>query len=146
MVKQQGPGDKQEPNQDEVARQDELARQEQRAKDGRKHETDEAGRLKADKRLDPAATEQTPEERANETGEPVHFEGTIVKIDRDGNEVVSDHLMPGEKLRRSETDDYLYSQADDRHENSVARREQADREKNDTRSKREQQGSQQTTG
>lgn len=53
--------------------------------------------------------EQTPEERANETGEPVFFEGTVTKVTADGKEVMSDHLMPGETLRRDTTDRYLQS-------------------------------------
>lgn len=40
------------------------------------------------------------------TGETRHFEGSIVKIDKDGNEVLSSYLEPGERLRREETDRY----------------------------------------
>ena len=43
---------------------------------------------------------KTPEKRAAATGEAQFFDGTVVKIDTDGNEVMSDHLLPGEKLRR----------------------------------------------
>lgn len=47
---------------------------------------------------------QTPERRAESSGEPQYFDTTIVKLDKDGNEVLSDNLMPGETLRRSVTD------------------------------------------
>lgn len=47
---------------------------------------------------------KTPEQLAEETNEPQFFEGTVVKIDADGNEVMSDHLLPGETLRRAVSD------------------------------------------
>ena len=39
-------------------------------------------------------------------GDIQFFDGTIVKINRDGDEVMSDHLEPGEVLRRDTTDRY----------------------------------------
>ncbi len=52
-----------------------------------------------------------PQERAAGASGPstdgvTYFEGTIVKVDADGNDVLSDHLMPGETLRRETTDRY----------------------------------------
>ncbi len=38
------------------------------------------------------------------------FDGTITKLDKDGNTVMSDHLAPGERLRREETDRYEYTE------------------------------------
>lgn len=35
-----------------------------------------------------------------------HFEGTVIKVDADGNEVMSSTLAPGERLRREVTDQY----------------------------------------
>jgi hypothetical protein len=49
-------------------------------------------------------------------GEAVFFSGTVVKVDKDGNEVMSDHLLPGEKLRREVTGRYASSPTDDRRE------------------------------
>lgn len=46
------------------------------------------------------------------TGEPKYFEGTITKIDKDGNEVMSDHLEEGDRLRRETTDRYKASGLD----------------------------------
>ncbi len=37
------------------------------------------------------------------------FDGTITKIDKDGNTVLSDHLAPGEQLRRETTDRFQAS-------------------------------------
>lgn len=50
-----------------------------------------------------------PEEVVEESGETQFFDGTVVKLDKDGNEVMSDHLAPGEKLRRPSTDRYTRS-------------------------------------
>ncbi len=36
----------------------------------------------------------------------VRFDGTIIKVNADGVDVMSDHLMPGERLRREDTDRY----------------------------------------
>lgn len=44
------------------------------------------------------------------------FDGTITKIDRDGNEVMSDHLEPGETLRRATTDRYASTKHEQRAE------------------------------
>lgn len=41
-----------------------------------------------------------------DAGEIQFFEGTIVKIDGEGREVMSDHLVPGDVLRRDTTDRY----------------------------------------
>jgi hypothetical protein len=46
------------------------------------------------------------------TGEPKYFEGTVTKIDKDGNEVMSDHLEEGDRLRRETTDRYKASGLD----------------------------------
>lgn len=37
------------------------------------------------------------------------FDGSVVKIDKDGNEVFSDHLAPGEELRRPSAERYTRS-------------------------------------
>ncbi len=43
---------------------------------------------------------------AAHTGDTKYFDGTVIKVDRDGNEVLSDHLEAGERLRRETTDRY----------------------------------------
>lgn len=43
---------------------------------------------------------------ATHTGDTKFFEGTIVKIDAEGREVLSDTLAEGERLRRDTTDRY----------------------------------------
>ncbi len=54
----------------------------------------------------PGQTAETPEKVAagfETTGgetEIKFFDGTVTKIDKNGNEVMSDHLAPGETLRR----------------------------------------------
>lgn len=53
--------------------------------------------------------EDVPAEDVPATGaedEIRFFEGSITKIDKDGNEVLSDHVGPGETLRREVTDRY----------------------------------------
>ncbi len=63
------------------------------------------------------------------------FDGSITKIDRDGNEVISDHLLPGEKLRREDDDRYDYGdpRMNDREERERkdAERREADKDKRD---------------
>ncbi len=52
-----------------------------------------------------------------ESGDPEDiqfFEGSVAKINRDGQEVISDHLAPGETLRRETTDTYTYREGDKR--------------------------------
>lgn len=39
------------------------------------------------------------------------FDGSVVKFDKDGNEVISDHLAAGEKLRRPSAARYTRSTA-----------------------------------
>lgn len=69
---------------------------------------------------------KTAEERVKETGEAVFFEGTIAKIDKDGNEVMSDHLAPGEKLKSETTQAYATVQHSERKEaNADQRRKDA---------------------
>ncbi len=51
-----------------------------------------------------AAADDHADDHADD--EPQFFEGSITKIDRDGNEVLSDYLLPGETLRRETTDRY----------------------------------------
>lgn len=65
--------------------------------------------------------DQTPKEKqdevarkAQQSGDPQYFEGTILKIDKDGNEVMSDHLMPGEKLKSEVTEAYSKVQHSER--------------------------------
>ncbi len=53
----------------------------------------------------PAKPEESKpaESKVEKTGgetEIKFFDGTVAKIDKFGNEVLSDHLAPGEKLRR----------------------------------------------
>ncbi len=43
---------------------------------------------------------------AGDDGEIQFFEGTITKVNADGETVLSDHLAPGETLRRETTDRY----------------------------------------
>lgn len=59
---------------------------------------------------EPAQEQQAPEDAAGAgsaggTDAGIQFfEGTVVKIDREGREVMSDHLAPGETLRRATSD------------------------------------------
>jgi hypothetical protein len=55
---------------------------------------------------DQPPAEKTPQEQVKATGERYFFEGTVAKIDKDGNEVLSDHLDPGETLRADLTEAY----------------------------------------
>ncbi len=55
-----------------------------------------------------------PRTAGDENAEPRYFEGSVTKIGRDGNEVLSDHLLPGEKLRREVTDRYTAIRDDKR--------------------------------
>lgn len=76
---------------------------------------------------------KTPEQLVEETGETQVFDGTIIKIDADGNEVMSDHLLPGETLRRDATDLYYLNPAqakfnDEEHRASAKRDAKASRE------------------
>ncbi len=52
---------------------------------------------------------QNPEELVDDPQKPgdeiQHFEGSIAKLDKDGNVVLSDHLAPGEKLQRATDED-----------------------------------------
>ncbi len=43
---------------------------------------------------------------ATHTGDTKYFDGTVIKVDADGREVLSDHLAEGERLRRETTDRY----------------------------------------
>ncbi len=56
-----------------------------------------------------AVSQAQPADRRTSVGDDEDiqfFEGTIVKIDAQGREVMSDHLAPGETLRRDTTDKY----------------------------------------
>jgi len=46
-----------------------------------------------------------PEELVKKEGRQ-YFNGTVAKVDKDGNTVLSDHLDEGETLRRETTDRY----------------------------------------
>lgn len=52
---------------------------------------------------EPEQQELTPEELAEQTGEPVFFDTSVTKVDEEGNQVLSDHLVPGEVLHRTTT-------------------------------------------
>lgn len=63
---------------------------------------------------EPEQRQQTPED-AVEGGSPQgtggdadvqFFDGTVTKVDKDGNDVLSDHLEAGEQLRRATTERY----------------------------------------
>ncbi len=56
------------------------------------------------------------------------FEGTVAKVTKDGETVMSDHLMPGEKLRR-ETDEGK------RYEGNTRSRTESDEDKDAKNSK-----------
>lgn len=76
-----------------------------------KAKTDVKHDVKADKRDDTRLHQvgkeaQREPEKYAKADAPVFFEGTITKIDKDGNEVLSDHILPGEKLRRDVTEVY----------------------------------------
>jgi len=49
-------------------------------------------------------------EPGTDAGEIRYFSGTITKVDAQGRTVMSDHLMPGEQLRREVTNRYEASQ------------------------------------
>ncbi len=66
----------------------------------------------ADNQTQDTVNDETPAEKAERTGEPVFFEGTITKIDVNGDEVLSDHLMPGEKMARDLDEDLNYHEDD----------------------------------
>ena len=55
---------------------------------------------------DAKAREKADPEKLADKGETQFFDGSITKITEDGREVMSDHLLPGEKLRRETTDRY----------------------------------------
>ena len=71
---------------------------------------DATARAEAQQTSDEAQA-KTPEQRAEHTGDPQYFEGTVIKIDKDGNEVMSDHVMPGETLRRAVSDTHFANPA-----------------------------------
>ncbi len=57
-----------------------------------------------------APTKRAHQGSTTEGGQDIQwFDGTITKIDKDGNTVMSDHLLPGERLRREDTDRYQAS-------------------------------------
>jgi hypothetical protein len=60
----------------------------------------------ADTGLSRSTSQRPPAAGHVADGDITRFEGTIVKVDADGNDVLSDHLMPGETLRREHTDRY----------------------------------------
>lgn len=49
--------------------------------------------------------DKTPEQRAEASNETQFFDHTIAKINADGEEVLSDHLMPGERRAGQAGDD-----------------------------------------
>lgn len=68
-------------------------------------------------------SKKSPEDAVNsasgysgEDAEVQHFDTTIVKINADGVEVMSDHVGPGETLRRATTERYALSKSDKRAE------------------------------
>lgn len=54
------------------------------------------------------------------SGDCQFFDTTIVKLDADGREVLSDHLAPGETLRRATTDRYTAVRASTRQPDQTA--------------------------
>lgn len=59
---------------------------------------------------EPRQSPGTQQRRQNpETDAIKFFDTTVIKIDAQGREVMSDHLAPGERLRRDETDRYTYN-------------------------------------
>lgn len=60
--------------------------------------------------------DQAPEQALDGAGrdERQYFDGTIAKINAEGNEVMSDHLAPGERLRRATTEDSAAEQRAER--------------------------------
>ncbi len=54
-----------------------------------------------------AAESKVGTKPAAHDGDTVFFDGTVIKLDADGNEVMSDHLAAGETLRREVTDRHL---------------------------------------
>jgi hypothetical protein len=59
------------------------------------------------------------------------FDGTVAKVDAEGRTVMSDHLAPGETLRRETTDRYSTIRAEKRDDARAAKRDDTRADKRD---------------
>lgn len=103
-------GNKDQPNQGQQHTDERVqAAQAQRDAEERQRQANDTPEQKEE---DKRQGKLTSDEAEPHKGETKYFEGTITKIDKDGNTVMSDHLDEGERLRREVTDRYKASGLD----------------------------------